>query len=61
MRSTEDARCLHPPEETRVEHSWTKLLYLDEEGIYRYQVALHLKDGGEIESNPVDVRVLANQ
>lgn len=60
MRSTEDARCLHPPDETRVEHSWTKELNLPDEGIFRYQVTLHLKDGGLLRSNTADVRVLSN-
>jgi hypothetical protein len=61
MRSTEDARCLHPKAETRVEHSWTKTLSLGTPGIFRYQVTLHLKSGEKIMSNTVDVRILGNR
>jgi len=60
MRSTEDTKCLHPPEETVIEHSYQKAIYLDREGIFRYQLILHLNDGEKIRSNTVDVRVLSN-
>lgn len=59
MRSTEDARCLHPEGETRIEHSYTKTLYLDNEGIYRYKLTLHLNNGTKLQSNTVDVRVIS--
>ena len=59
MRSTEDATCLHPENETRVEHSYTKFIYLDEEGVYRYKVTLHLNDGRTIQSNTADVRAIS--
>ncbi len=61
MRSTEDARCIHPEDLKRIDHSYTKHVQLYEPGIYRYQVILHLKDGGEIHSNKVDVRVMSNR
>lgn len=61
MRSTEDARCIHPKELKRIDHSYTKHVHLSNTGIYRYQVILHLKDGGEILSNKVDVRVMSNR
>jgi hypothetical protein len=61
MRSTEDARCIHPDELTRVEHTFSKYLHLYRPAIYRYHIVLHLKDGGEIKSNLVDVRVISNQ
>ncbi len=58
MRSTEDARCIHPEGEPRIEHSYTKTLVLNRSGIFRYQLILHLNDGKKVRSNTVDVRVL---
>jgi hypothetical protein len=59
MRSTEDARCIHPENVMRVDHSFSKVLHLDVPNIYRYHLVLHLKDGAEIRSNEVEVRVIA--
>ncbi len=59
MRSTEDARCIHPSELLRVDHSFSKPLHIDVPAIYRYHVVLHLKDGSEVRSNDVEVRVIA--
>jgi hypothetical protein len=60
MRSTEDARCLHPPDVTRVEHSFSKALHIERPATYRYHVILHLKDGGTVRSNEVEVRVISS-
>jgi hypothetical protein len=60
MRSTEDARCIHPEGETRIEHSYTKAIYMNTEGIYRYKLTLHLNNGDKIQSNTVDVRAINN-
>lgn len=59
MRSTEDARCIHPADLLRVDHSFSKPLHLDVPTIYRYHVVLHLKDGSVVRSNDVEVRVIA--
>jgi len=59
MRSTEDARCIHPDDLLRVDHSFSKPVHIDVPAIYRYHVVLHLKDGGEVRSNEVEVRVIA--
>ena len=58
MRSTEDSRCIHAEGDARVEHSYTKTVDLDQEGIYRYRATLHLNDGKLLQSNTVDVRAL---
>jgi len=60
MRSTEDTKCLHAPEETTIEHAYQKTIVLTNEGIFRYQLILHLNDGGRIRSNTIDIRVMSN-
>jgi len=60
MRSTEDTRCLHSPNDTVIEHAYQKTFVLDAEGIYRYQLTLHLNNGEKVRSNKVDIRVLSN-
>jgi hypothetical protein len=59
MRSTEDARCIHPEDVKRVDHSFSKEITISRPSIYRYSVILHLKGGELIRSNVVEVRVLS--
>lgn len=58
MRSTEDAKCVHPDNTSRVEHSYSKVIYLGDEGVFRYQLTLHMNDGKLLRSNKVDVRTI---
>ncbi|MBI3450334.1 MAG: hypothetical protein HY049_15645 [Acidobacteria bacterium] len=60
MRSTEDTKCLHAPTDTVIEHAYQKTIQLSNEGIYRYQLILHLNNGEKIRSNSVDVRAISN-
>lgn len=61
MRSTEDARCIHPKDVKRVDHSFSKDVYISRPSVYRYYVVLHMKDGSIIKSNAVDVRVISSR
>lgn len=61
MRSTEDARCIHPADVKRVDHSYTKTLHVSRPAIYRYHAVLHLKDGSVLRSNVVEVRVISTR
>jgi hypothetical protein len=60
MRSTEDTKCLHPAGETTIEHAYQKSLVLENEGIFRYQLILHLNNGEKVRSNTIDIRVMSN-
>jgi hypothetical protein len=60
MRSTEDTRCLHKPTDTVIEHAYQKTFVLDTEGIFRYQLILHLNGGDKIRSNTVDIRAMSS-
>jgi len=56
--SRNDPKCLHPPEQTAVQFSFTKVLTLNEAGTYVYRFILHKRDGDRIISNTQEVRVL---
>ena len=60
LRSTEETTCLHPPGDTTIEHAYQKSIVLENEGIFRYQLILHLHNGEKIRSNTVDIRVMSN-
>src|SRR5262249_13976147 len=59
MRSTETARCLHDPNDTVIEHAYQKSFVLDREGLYRYQLILHLNGGGKVRSNTIDINAMS--
>jgi hypothetical protein len=56
--SRNDPRCLHPPEQTAVQFSFTKIVTLNEAGTYVYRFILHKRDGDRILSNTQEVRVI---
>ena len=59
-RSVEDPRCLHPPEQVKVEIAFTKILTLSRPGTYQYRLILHRRDGTRLLSNTQEIRVLSN-
>ncbi len=59
-RSVENPRCLHPPEQVRVEVAFTKIVTLSQPGTYQYRLILHRRDGTPLLSNTQEVRVLSN-
>lgn len=61
VRSMQDPRCLHPPEEVQVDLTFTKVVTLYRIGIHQYRLILHRRDGGVILSNTQEIRVLDNQ
>lgn len=61
VRSMEDPRCLHPPEEIEVDLTFTKVVTLYRIGIHQYRLILHRRDGERVLSNTQEIRVLDNQ
>ncbi len=61
MTSKEDPRCLHPPEQTRVVRTFTKVVTINDPGRYAYRLILYRRDGERIISNSTEVRVLDTQ
>ena len=59
--SREDPRCLHPPEQGKVELTYSRQSVIDRPGIYVHRLILHLKDGTTVRSNTQEIRVLDNQ
>lgn len=59
--SREDARCLHPPEQGKVELTYSRVVVIDRPGLYVHRLILHLKDGTTLRSNTQEIRVLDNQ
>lgn len=61
IRSVQDPRCLHPPEQVNVDLTFTKEVVLDREGIHQYRLILHRRDGERLLSNTQEIRVLSFQ
>jgi hypothetical protein len=61
VRSIEDPRCLHPPEQVNVDLTFTKMVTLHRVGLHQYRLILHKRDGERLLSNTQEVRVLDNQ
>ena len=59
--SKEDPRCLHPPEQVRVQMTFTKVVTLSRPGTYIYRLILHRRDGERLTSNTQEIRVLDNR
>jgi len=60
VTSKEDPKCLHPPEQIRVQTVFTKVTTITRPGAYIYRLILHRRDGETVISNTQEVRVLDN-
>ena len=56
--SREDPKCLHPPEQVAVQLSYTKVVTLEDPGLYQYRFLLYRRDGSRLSSTTQEVRVM---
>ena len=61
LRIREDPACLHPPEETSVEVSYSKTFVLTRPGSYLVRLIIEGKDGTRVESGFTKIQVLRVQ